>query len=65
MNEFKDIVAALQNSAYHQWVKSEGLPMVEGYGIEDVREVKLSPWHRTGGKGAFIYLYGMEAVSGM
>jgi len=29
MNEFKDIVSALQNSAYQQWVKSEGLPLVE------------------------------------
>ena len=65
MNEFKDIVAALQNSAYQQWVKSEGLPLVEGYGLEDVREVKLAPWARMGGKGAVIYLYGSEAFSGM
>ena len=65
MNEFKDIVAALQNSAYQQWVKSEGLPLVEGYGLEDVREVKLAPWARLGGKGAVIYLYGSEAFSGM
>ncbi len=39
--------------------------MVEGYALEDVRDVKLAPWKRTGGKGSFIHLYGQEGITGM
>ncbi|MGH7198303.1 MAG: cupin, partial [Candidatus Omnitrophota bacterium] len=56
---------ALQQTGYHQWMKSEGLPVVVGHGIEDVREIKLLPWRRTGGLGAFVHLHGMEGVTGM
>ncbi|MFQ5851571.1 MAG: cupin domain-containing protein [Candidatus Binatia bacterium] len=65
MNEMKDLMVALQKTAYHQWMKSEGVPVVEGYGIEDLRQVYLAPWRRMGGKGAFIQLNGMEGVTGM
>jgi oxalate decarboxylase/phosphoglucose isomerase-like protein (cupin superfamily) len=52
-------------TAYWQWVQSEGLPVVEGHGVEDVRAVELAPWARTGGKGAFVRLYGMEGMTGL
>ncbi|OGP25041.1 MAG: hypothetical protein A2038_02615 [Deltaproteobacteria bacterium GWA2_57_13] len=65
MLDFKEMMAALQGTAYFQWIKGEGLPLVEGLGLEDIRQVQLSPWRRTGGKGAFIHLYGMEGLTGM
>lgn len=65
MSEVKDLMTALQKTAYHQWMKGEGVPIVGGYGIEDVRQVKLAPWRRMGGKGAFLCLYGMEGITGM
>jgi oxalate decarboxylase/phosphoglucose isomerase-like protein (cupin superfamily) len=61
----KDLMAAFEKTAYFQWMKKQGIPMVEGYGLEDVREVALAPWARTGGKAAFVNLYGMEGVTGM
>lgn len=62
---FEDMMKELEATAYFQWIRGEGLPMVEGHGLEDVREIKLAPWKRTGGKGAFIHLYGMMGVTGM
>jgi oxalate decarboxylase/phosphoglucose isomerase-like protein (cupin superfamily) len=65
MNEFKQLMAALQNTPYHKWMKAEELPIVEGHGVEDVRDLELRPWRRTGGRGSFIHLYGMEGSTGM
>ncbi|NIO11093.1 MAG: hypothetical protein GTO40_25000 [Deltaproteobacteria bacterium] len=55
----KDLKASFQKTTYAKWMADEGLPVYEGYGLEDVRDVKLAPWSRLGGKGAFIQLYGM------
>lgn len=65
MNDFSQLMSALKRTPYHQWMAQEGLPVVVGHGVEDVRELPLSPWRRTGGKGSFIHLYGMEGSSGM
>jgi len=65
MSEFKELMKSLEKTASFEWMQKEGIPIVEGYGIEDVRELHLSPWARTGGKGAFIHLYGMEGTTGM
>ena len=61
----RDLMASFEKTTYFQWMKRQGIPIVEGYGVEDVREVQMTPWARTGGKGAFINLYGMEGVTGM
>jgi oxalate decarboxylase/phosphoglucose isomerase-like protein (cupin superfamily) len=63
--QIKDLMAAFQKTAYFRWMKRQGIPIVEGYALEDVREVELAPWPRTGGKAAFVNLYGMEGVTGM
>ncbi|MBI4525190.1 MAG: cupin domain-containing protein [Deltaproteobacteria bacterium] len=65
MGEMADLMAALQKTPYHHWMKAEGVPVAEGYGIEDVRELQLAPWPRMGGRGSFIHLYGMEGLTGM
>lgn len=63
--ELKNMLKALEATAYQQWVKAEGIPLVDGIALHDVRELKLEPWSRTGGKGTFIHLYGTEGVTGM
>ena len=65
MNEFEKLVKSFEPTGYWQWLRKEGIPVVIGHGIEDVRELKLQPWPRTGGKGTFIHLYGMEGTTGM
>ncbi len=47
-------------TAYDRFMESEGIPVVEGWYVADVRETERSPWKRLGGKGAFIQLYGLE-----
>lgn len=50
---------------YEQWMFDEGIPIVEGHGVEDVKELPRGHWRRLGGRGTFIHLYGMEGYTGM
>ena len=53
-------------TTYEDWIRGEGIPVVEAWGIEDVKTIDRQPWARMGGKGAFIYLNGMKgAITGM
>src|SRR3989338_1023218 len=61
----KELIAAFEKTTYLQWLRRDGIPVHEGYGIEDVRQLALAPWPRTGGRGAFIQLYGMQGLTGM
>jgi mannose-6-phosphate isomerase-like protein (cupin superfamily) len=54
-----------RETSYEIWLKEEGIPIVEGYGIEDVTVLPRQPWKRTGGAGAYIELRGMEGFTGM
>jgi len=54
-----------RETTYESWMRQEGIPIVEGYRVEDVRAISLKPWPRTGGNGAFIQLRGMEGFTGM
>ena len=47
-----------QESAYQRWLKTEGLPVIRDYYIEDVRAVPLEPWERRGGSGIYLNLIG-------
>ncbi|HZH83387.1 MAG TPA: hypothetical protein VFD87_09595, partial [Phototrophicaceae bacterium] len=59
------LMAAFHKTTYFKWMMHQNIPVVDGYGVEDVRDIALAPWHRTGGNAAFINLYGMEGVTGM
>jgi oxalate decarboxylase/phosphoglucose isomerase-like protein (cupin superfamily) len=61
----RDLMAAFEKTAYFRWMRRQGIPVVDGYGLPDVRDVKLAPWPRMGGNAAFLNLYGMEGVTGM
>ncbi len=54
-----------RDTSYELWMRQERVPVCEGYGVEDVRAIARQPWARTGGKGAFIQLRGMEGFTGM
>ena len=41
---------------YQDWQASEGIPILTGFGIEDLGVVELGEWPRVGGRGAFINL---------
>jgi oxalate decarboxylase/phosphoglucose isomerase-like protein (cupin superfamily) len=55
----------LGKTGYELWLEREGIPVVEGYGVDDIVELPRAPWPRTGGKGTYIKLAGMEGVTGM
>jgi len=59
------LMAAFQKTAYFKWMVRQDIPVIDGYGIDDVRDIPTSPWARTGGNAAFVNLYGMEGVTGM
>jgi oxalate decarboxylase/phosphoglucose isomerase-like protein (cupin superfamily) len=61
----KALMAAFQKTAYFKWMARQGIPVVDGYGVEDVRDIAMAPWARMGGNAAFVNLYGMEGVTGM
>lgn len=61
----KDLMVAFEKTAYFQWMRRQGIPIVDGYGVEDVRNLAMKPWEKIGGDASFINLYGMEGVTGM
>lgn len=61
----KALMSGFQKTTYFKWMAGQGIPVVDGYGVEDVREIAMAPWARSGGNAAFVNLYGMEGVTGM
>jgi oxalate decarboxylase/phosphoglucose isomerase-like protein (cupin superfamily) len=59
------LMAAFRKTAYFKWMARQGIPVIDGYGVEDVCAVATAPWPRMGGQAAWINLYGMEGVTGM
>jgi oxalate decarboxylase/phosphoglucose isomerase-like protein (cupin superfamily) len=54
-----------RETSYELFLKEEGIPVFRAYGVEDVTVLDLKPWKRTGGRGAYIDLTGMEGFTGM
>lgn len=47
------MMESLKKTPYHRWVQSEGLPLVEGHGLEDVLltpHPRFSYWRTVSGK---------------
>jgi len=51
--------------AYEQWQRSEGVPVVKGFYIEDLNALELDRWERKGGSGAIVNLEGTGGVNDM
>lgn len=43
-----------QSTAYARWSRGQGIDVIPGFHIPDLRAVPLQPWARTGGEGCFI-----------
>lgn len=52
-------------TAYYEYMVEEGIPIVTGIGVHDVRELDLGEWRRLQARGAFLYLDGLEGLKGM
>jgi mannose-6-phosphate isomerase-like protein (cupin superfamily) len=50
---------------YERWMEKEGIPIIEGFGVTDVRNLALKPWSRIGGEGAYLQLRGLEGITGI
>jgi oxalate decarboxylase/phosphoglucose isomerase-like protein (cupin superfamily) len=49
---------AEKKSSYRKWIEAEGMALMEGFFIADIKDVPLQPWERTGGLGVRICLEG-------
>lgn len=47
---------------YRRHQEREDIPVHSGLGVDDVRTLSVAEWERTGGRGAFINLLGMEGT---
>ncbi|HEX9661366.1 MAG TPA: cupin, partial [Candidatus Binatia bacterium] len=56
---------AKRETSYELFLQEEGIPVIQAYGVEDVTQLERKPWKRTGGRGAYIDLKGMEGFTGM
>ena len=45
-------------TSYEKWLEAEGLPVIRGFHIDDLKRVELAPWKRKGGLGAYVNLEG-------
>ena len=53
-----------EETTYSRWLaKHQGVPILKGFSIPNLNEVEVFPWERTGGKGVYIELEGMEATN--
>jgi oxalate decarboxylase/phosphoglucose isomerase-like protein (cupin superfamily) len=46
--------ATEKDTPYTRWVAGEGLDIISGHYVRDLRAVELKPWARRGGRGVFI-----------
>jgi mannose-6-phosphate isomerase-like protein (cupin superfamily) len=49
---------------YEGWVERQGVPILRGYGVTDLREHPFQPWARLGCPAYFAILQGMEGITG-
>lgn len=49
---------------YERWTEKEGVPLVRGHGIPDVRHIPFGKWKRLGCEGAYLRLKGLEGLVG-
>jgi hypothetical protein len=54
-----------RKTGYETWIEQEGIPVVEGYGVEDVGQVPLGNWRRLGCQGAYVQMKGLEGITGV
>lgn len=53
-----------RKSPFLEWCESDGLAVIGGYGVEDLRAAPLSIWERLGGPAAYCHLEGSQGFVG-
>ena len=53
-NELAQKFETEKDSPYTRWVAEQGLDIISGHYVRNLRHVELKPWARRGGKGLFI-----------
>src|SRR5258707_13370146 len=48
---------------YERFMAKEGIPVVDGFGVTDVRNMQLKSWKRGGCDGAYLSLRGPESIT--
>ena len=52
------------HTPYEEFIEEEGIPIIRGLGVYDVRELHLKPWRRMAGNGAYLELSGLGNKAG-
>ncbi|HEY3920069.1 MAG TPA: hypothetical protein VGL83_19930 [Stellaceae bacterium] len=60
----EEAIPRIRVDTYEEWVKKEGVPVIEDYGI-DLFSVQTKPWARYGMKGAVCHLKGRGDFTSM
>jgi gentisate 1,2-dioxygenase len=50
-------------NSYEAFKRREGIPIIRGFAVEDLRTVEVQPWARKGGRGAYVSLDGNGGVN--
>jgi uncharacterized RmlC-like cupin family protein len=53
-----------RKSPFLEWCEAEGLHVIGGYGVKDLRTVELKHWERLGGPAAYCHLEGSQGFVG-
>ncbi|MBI4187498.1 MAG: cupin domain-containing protein [Chloroflexi bacterium] len=59
-----ELPVVAETNPYEAWIKQEGIPVIEGYSVDDAMKVPLQPWKRMGGLGAYLHLHGSDGRTG-
>ncbi len=62
--EKNDEKRALKKTSFLQWCDTEGLSLITGYAVEDLRAAPLAYWERLGGPAAYCHLEGSQGFVG-
>ncbi len=65
-NSRKLAIARVREKTYYErWMDQEGVPVLRGFGIANIREIPWWPWKRLGCEGAYLELRGLEGITGV
>lgn len=59
------VARARAKTYYERWMDKEGVPVLQGFGVSDIRGIPLRPWKRLGCEGAYLGLRGLEGITGI
>jgi oxalate decarboxylase/phosphoglucose isomerase-like protein (cupin superfamily) len=62
--DIEEVAAPIKRiNSYEEFQKSEGLPSIRGFAVDDLNTVELGPWTRKGGRGVYINLDGTGGLN--